>query len=251
MTQDTAGAETKPAPKAASRKERPRSKRYKAAAAAAGAQAAPLALAEALARALKGAKAKFDESLDVAVRLGIDPKKTDQAVRGTVLLPHGAGKKVRVLVLCKDDKQKEAQAAGADHVGGADLAAKIQGGFLEFDVVVSSPDMMRDISKLGPVLGPRGMMPNPKTGTLTPDIAKAVREFKQGRVEFRSDASGNVHAAVGKVSFGAPKLAENAQAFLETIQKSRPATAKGIFILSASVSTTMGPSAAVDVSPYR
>ena len=249
MTTESVAGEKKQAKRV--QKERKRSKRYKAASLAAGAQAGVLPLAEAVARAIKGSKAKFDETLDVAVRLGIDPKKTDQAMRGTVLLPHGAGKKIRILVICKEEKQKDATEAGADHVGGADMVAKIQGGFSEFDMVISSPDMMRDISKLGPVLGPKGLMPNPKTGTLTADIAKAVKEFKQGRVEFRSDSGGNVHAGLGKVSFGAEKLAQNAQAFLETLQRGRPATAKGIFILGASVCTTMGPAAAVDVSPYR
>src|ERR671925_2191152 len=171
--------------------------------------------------------AKFDETVDVSLRLGVDPKHADQMVRGTVVLPHGLGKSKRVLAIAGGEKQKEAQEAGADVVGGEEMVDKIQGGFMEFDAVVATPDMMRAVGKLGKVLGPRGLMPNPKTGTVTPDIARAIKEIKAGKVEFRVDKTGIVHAPVGKVSFPTQNLVENAHALVDSVLKAKPSAAKG------------------------
>jgi large subunit ribosomal protein L1 len=185
--------------------------------------------------------AKFDESVEIAVRLSIDPKKTDQLVRGAVSLPKGLGKKVKVIVFAEGDKAAAAKAAGADEVGAAELAEKIQGGWTDFDIVITSPDMMKHVGKLGKVLGPQGKMPSPKSGTVTPDVAAAVKEFKAGKVEFRTDAGGNVHALLGKRSFTVEDLRANLQAFLDHVSSLRPAAAKGEFFRKVSVSTSMGP----------
>lgn len=185
--------------------------------------------------------AKFDESVEVVIRLGIDPRKSDQLVRGAVSLPKGLGRDVKVVVFAEGDKADAAKAAGADEVGSAELAEKIQGGWLDFDVVITSPDMMKHVGKLGKVLGPQGKMPSPKSGTVTPDVAKAVTEFKAGKVEFRTDAGGNVHAPVGKRSFSTEDLLANLQAFLNHVDSMRPAAVKGAFMRRISLSTTMGP----------
>lgn len=189
--------------------------------------------------------AKFDESVDVAIHLGIDPKKSDQLVRGAVSLPKGLGKKIVIAVFAEGEKAEAARAAGADHVGSADLADKINGGWTDFDVVVASPDMMKHVGRLGKVLGPQGKMPSPKSGTVTPDVAQAVREFKAGKVEFRTDAGGNVHAALGKRSFSAEDLEANLRTLLDHINNLRPAAVKGEFMRSISLSTTMGPGATI------
>jgi large subunit ribosomal protein L1 len=196
----------------------------------------------------KAAFAKFDETVEVAMRLGVDPKHADQMVRGTVVLPHGLGKTKRVIVIASGDKVREGREAGADEVGGDDLVQRIQGGWLDFDAVVATPDMMRSVGKLGKVLGPRGLMPNPKTGTVTLDVAKAVREVKAGKVEFRVDKTGIIHCAVGKVSFDAGKLAENAQALIQSVLKAKPASAKGRYVRSIVISSTMGPGLAIDLA---
>jgi large subunit ribosomal protein L1 len=182
------------------------------------------------------------------VRLGVDPKHADQMVRGTVVLPHGLGKTKRVLVIAGGDKQREAQDVGADHVGGEELVERIQGGWMDFDAVVATPDMMRAVGKLGKVLGPRGLMPNPKTGTVTADIAKAVREIKAGKVEFRVDKTGIVHAPVGKTSFAEARLIENAHALVDSIVKAKPAAAKGRYLKSITLSSTMGPGVKIDTA---
>jgi len=192
------------------------------------------------------AKAKFDETVEVAMNLGVDPKHADQMVRGTVVLPHGLGKSKRVLAIAGGEKQKEAQEAGADVVGGEEMVDKIQGGFMDFDAVVATPDMMRAVGKLGKVLGPRGLMPNPKTGTVTMDIARAVKEIKAGKVEFRVDKTGIVHAPVGKISFSSQNLVENSAALIDSIVRARPAAAKGKYLRSITVSTTMGPGVPLD-----
>jgi large subunit ribosomal protein L1 len=191
---------------------------------------------------------KFDETVEVAVRLGVDPKHADQMVRGTVVLPHGLGKSKRVLVIAGAEKQKEAQDAGADITGGDDVVEKILGGWMDFDAVVATPDMMRGVGRLGKVLGPRGLMPNPKTGTVTTDIAKAVREIKAGKVEFRVDKTGIVHAPLGKVSFEADALVANAHALTDSILKAKPAAAKGKYLKSITVSSTMGPGVRIDTT---
>lgn len=196
-------------------------------------------------------KAKFDEMVDIAIRLGVDPKQTDQQVRGACTLPHGIGKKVRVAVFAKGEKQREATDAGADVVGGDDLAEKINGGWLEFDATIATPDMMGVVGKLGKVLGPRGLMPNPKLGTVTFDIAKAVKEVKAGKVEFRTDKAGVVHVPVGKRSFGQEKLKDNINALLEVLVKARPASVKGNFIRSMAISSTMSPGIRLDVARYQ
>ena len=190
--------------------------------------------------------AKFDETVELALRLGVDPKHADQMVRGTVVLPHGLGKSKRVLAIAGGEKQKEAQDAGADVVGGEEMVEKIQGGFMDFDAVVATPDMMRAVGKLGKVLGPRGLMPNPKTGTVTVDIAKAVREIKAGKVEFRVDKTGIIHAPVGKLSFGVDKLKENADALIGAVIKAKPSAAKGKYVKGVSLASTMGPGVKVD-----
>ena len=192
--------------------------------------------------------AKFDETIELALRLGVDPKHADQMVRGTVVLPHGLGKSKKVLAIAGADKQKEATDAGADHVGGEELVDKIQGGWMDFDAVVATPDMMRAVGKLGKVLGPRGLMPNPKTGTVTPDIAKAVREIKAGKVEFRVDKTGIIHAPVGKISFPSENLIENAHALVDSVVKAKPSAAKGKYLKSVTMSSTMGPAVVIDTT---
>lgn len=192
------------------------------------------------------ARAKFDETMEIAVRLGVDPKRADQIVRGTVVLPHGTGKPVRVLVFAKGEKEKEAEAAGADFVGCEDLIERIQKGWLEVDRVIATPDVMSQVGRLGKILGPRGLMPNPKTGTVTFDVARAVREFKGGKIEFRVDKLGIIHAPFGKVSFSVSQLTENAQAILEALVRAKPSTAKGRYIKGIAVTSTMGPSVKVD-----
>jgi len=186
--------------------------------------------------------AKFDETVEVHLRLGVDPKHADQMVRGTVVMPNGLGKSKKVLVIASGDKQREATEAGADFVGGEDMVNKIQSeGWTDFDAVIATPDMMRSVGKLGKVLGPRGLMPNPKTGTVTTDVAKAISEIKAGKVEFRVDKTGNVHVPVGKIQFGAEQIAENAHTVLEAIQRAKPAAAKGTYMRSIAISSTMSP----------
>jgi large subunit ribosomal protein L1 len=191
---------------------------------------------------------KFDETVEIAVRLGVDPKHSDQMVRGTVVLPHGLGKSKKVLVIAGADKQREATEAGADEVGGDDVVDRILGGWTDFDAVVATPDMMRSVGKLGKVLGPKGLMPNPKTGTVTPDVAKAVKEIKAGKVEFRVDKAGVVHAPIGKISFEADRLIANAHALMENIVKAKPAAAKGRYLKNVTMSSTMGPGVLIDTS---
>lgn len=220
-------------------------KKYKEAAALVD-RAKRYSLEEAVGLAKKTAKVKFDETVDLAVNLGVDPKQADQMVRGTVVLPHGTGKKVRVLVFAKGEKEKEARDAGADHVGAEDLADKIQKGWTDFDTVVATPDIMGLVGKLGKVLGPRGLMPNPKTGTVTFDIAKAVKDIRAGKVEYRVDKAGIVHVSVGKASFEENKLLENARSVLESILKAKPASSKGKYLKAAAMSTTMGPGIKMD-----
>jgi large subunit ribosomal protein L1 len=205
---------------------------------------------DAVDRVKAAAFAKFDESVDVAVRLGVDPKHADQIVRGTVSLPHGTGKKVRVLVIAQGEKAKEAEAAGADLVG-MEYIQKIKDGWLDTDVIVATPDVMGQLGPLGKVLGPRGLMPNPKAGTVTMDVAKAVKELKAGKIEFRVDKSGIVHAPIGKKSFAPEHLANNLHAFMEAIVKARPSAAKGHYIRSVTVSSTMGPGVPVDPAGYH
>jgi large subunit ribosomal protein L1 len=194
--------------------------------------------------------AKFDETVEVAVRLGVDPKHADQVVRGTVVLPAGTGKSVRVLVVADGDKAREAQDAGADFVG-TDYLARVKEGWMDFDVMIATPDKMGQVGQLGRVLGPRGLMPNPKAGTVTFDVGRAVRETKAGKIEFRVDKSGNVHAAIGKVSFALEALETNFNAFMDQIVRSKPSAAKGVYIKNVSVSSTMGPGVTVDTTPYR
>jgi large subunit ribosomal protein L1 len=205
---------------------------------------------EAVALVKESAFAKFDETVDVAVNLGVDPRHADQVVRGTVVLPHGTGKPVRVLVITQGDRVREAEAAGADFVG-TEYIQKIKDGWLDCDVIVATPDVMGQLGALGRVLGPRGLMPNPKAGTVTMDVARAVREIKAGKIEFRVDKSGNVHAPVGKVSFSSDQLADNVRAFMDTIVRAKPAAAKGTYIRSATVSSTMGPGVRLDTAGYR
>jgi large subunit ribosomal protein L1 len=192
--------------------------------------------------------AKFDETVELAMRLGVDPKHADQMVRGTVVLPHGLGKSKKVLAIAGADKQREASEAGADHVGGEELVDKIQGGWMDFDAVVATPDMMRAVGKLGKVLGPRGLMPNPKTGTVTTNIAQAVREIKAGKVEFRVDKTGIVHAPIGKISFPAQSLIENTHALVDSVVKAKPSAAKGKYLKRVTMSSTMGPGIDIDTT---
>ena len=206
------------------------------------------ALPDAMPVVKKAAFAKFDETVEVAMRLGVDPKHADQMVRGTVVLPHGLGKEIRVIVIASGEKVLEAREAGADEVGGEDLTQKIQGGWLEFDAVVATPDMMKSVGRLGKVLGPRGLMPNPKTGSVTTDVARAVKELKAGKVEFRVDKTGIIHCPVGKVSFEVKQLTENAKALITSVIKAKPATAKGRYVLTIAVSSTMGPAVPVDLA---
>jgi large subunit ribosomal protein L1 len=205
-------------------------------------------VAEAVKIAVESSFAKFDETLDVAVRLGVDPRHADQMVRGSVVLPNGIGKSVRVLVVTKGEKEREAQDAGADFVGSDDLVEKIKGGWFDFDKVVATPDMMGSVGKIGKILGPRGLMPNAKAGTVTFDVTKAVKELKAGKIEFRVEKAGIVHAPMGKVSFGVEKLVQNVAAFLETILKMKPSSSKGTYLRGIALSTTMGPGVKVDTS---
>ena len=215
-------------------------------AAAAQVEARPYTLDEAMALVQKLKFANFDETVELSIRLGVDPKHADQMVRGTVVLPHGLGRDKRVLVIAGADKQKEATDAGADTVMGEEVVEKITGGWMEFDAVVATPDMMRSVGRLGKVLGPRGMMPNPKTGTVTADVTKAVKEIKAGKVEFRVDKTGIVHAPVGKMSFAAERLVENAHALVDSVVKARPSAAKGKYLKSLTLSSTMGPGVSID-----
>ncbi|MEI8001597.1 MAG: 50S ribosomal protein L1 [Actinomycetes bacterium] len=202
--------------------------------------------AEALALVKSMATKKFDETVEVAFRLGVDPRKADQMIRGTVSLPHGTGKTVRVAVFAAGDQAREAEAAGADVVGSDDLVARIEGGFLDFDVTIATPDLMPLVGKLGRQLGPRGLMPNPKTGTVTTDVGRTVEEYKAGRVEYRTDRYGNVHVPVGKVSFTDAQLGENFQAVLDEISRAKPASAKGRYLQGVTTSSTMGPGVKID-----
>jgi large subunit ribosomal protein L1 len=194
--------------------------------------------------------AKFDETVEVAVRLGVDPRHADQVVRGTVVLPAGTGTSVRVLVIAAGEKAREAEAAGADMTG-VEFIQKIKDGFLDFDVMIATPDQMGQVGQLGRVLGPRGLMPNPKAGTVTFDVGRAVREVKAGKIEFRVDKGGNVHAPIGKVSFGAEAIESNFAAFMDQIVRSKPAASKGVYVRNVAISSTMGPGIAVDTTPYR
>jgi large subunit ribosomal protein L1 len=202
-------------------------------------------LVEALTVVKDSSFAKFDETVEVHMRLGVDPRHADQMVRGTIVLPHGTGKQMRVAVIAAGEKIKEAEAAGADIVGGDDLVERISGGFLDFDALVATPDMMKGVGRLGKVLGPRGLMPNPKTGTVTFDITKAIKEIKAGKVEYRVDKTGIIHAGVGKISFGVEKLTENARALIDAVQKAKPSAAKGRYVKAIHLASTMGPSVAV------
>jgi len=203
-------------------------------------------LSEALSMAKKNATAKFDESIDVSVNLGIDARKSDQLVRGSVVMPKGTGKTVRVAVFAQADKAKEAQAAGADIVGFEDLAEKIKGGALDFDVAIATPDAMRIVGQLGQILGPRGLMPNPKVGTVTPNVAEAVKNAKAGQVQYRTDKAGIVHCSIGRASFGEDALAENFRALIDALVKAKPTSSKGVYLKKISVSSTMGPGVRVD-----
>jgi len=211
----------------------------------------PCALDDALALVKETHTAKFDGSVDMAIRLGVDPKHSDQMVRGSVVLPHGTGKKVRILVFAKGEKEKEALEAGADHVGLDDLVEKITKGWMEFDTVVATPDLMGVVGRLGRVLGPRGLMPNPKTGTVTFEVAKVIKEIRLGRVDYRVEKAGIVHLAVGRVSFSADQLFENASAVLESVLKKKPASAKGKYLKGITVSSTMGPGISVELGSVR
>ena len=208
------------------------------------------ALAEAVGVLKTFPAAKFDETVELSASLGIDPKKTDQIVRGTVVLPHGTGRTLRVLVFCKGEKEIDAKKAGADYVGTADLIDKIQGGWMEFDVAIATPDLMREVSKLGKVLGPRGLMPSPKAGTVTDDVAKAITDVKQGKVEFKMDKLANLHVVIGKRSFEEKKLQENALALITAIVRAKPAALKGDYVRRVSLSSTMSPGVLVDIEPY-
>ena len=224
-----------------------RGKRYRAALEAVEQAGGPLPLDQAAAVVKQTARAKFDESVDIDIRLGVDPRHADQMVRGSVALPHGTGKTVRVLVLTNEGKQAEARSAGADMVGLDDYIARIQDeGFVDFDVLIASPDVMPKLGRLGRVLGPRGLMPNPKSGTVTNDIAQAVNAVKAGRIDFRVDKQGNLHAAIGKSSFPPEQIRDNAEAFLKEVLRLRPSAAKGNYVRSVTLSTTMGPAVPVD-----
>ncbi|MBY7141671.1 50S ribosomal protein L1 [Virgibacillus sp. NKC19-3] len=208
-------------------------------------------ISEAIALAKEVARANFDETVEAAFRLGVDPKKADQQIRGATVLPHGTGKTQRVLVFAKGDKAKEAEDAGADYVGESDYIDQINQGWFEFDVVVATPDMMAEVGKLGRVLGPKGLMPNPKTGTVTFEVEKAVKEIKAGKVEYRVDKSANIHVPIGKLSFDNEKLSENFAAIADTLVKVKPQSSKGTYLRNGSIATTMGPGIRVDVSNYR
>jgi large subunit ribosomal protein L1 len=224
-------------------------KRYQAAAATVDRQRLHVPL-EAVETVKSAAFAKFDESVDLSIHLGVDPRHADQIVRGTVVLPHGTGKSVRVLVLAQGDKAKEAESAGADFVG-AEYIPKIKEGWLDCDVVIAAPDMMGQVGPLGRILGPRGLMPNPKSGTVTMDISRAVKEVKAGKIEFRVDKTGNLHAPIGKASFSVEQLSENLTAFMDAVVRAKPSAAKGTYIRSVTVSSTMGPGVHVDPAVYR
>ena len=225
------------------------SKRYRAAAAAID-RARRYPLDEGIRTLLaSGGPAKFDETVEVAVRLGVDPRQADQNVRGTVVLPHGTGKTARVLVIAQGDKAREAEEAGADFVG-VDFVQKIKEGWLDFDVAVATPDLMGQVGQLGRVLGPRGLMPTPKAGTVTFDVGKAVREIKAGKIEYRVDQTGNVHAPIGKVSFSPDQLSENLSAFMDSVMRAKPSAAKGKYVKTVTVSSTMGPGVPVDANLY-
>jgi large subunit ribosomal protein L1 len=193
------------------------------------------------------AKAKFDETVEVAANLGVDPRHADQQVRGTVVLPHGTGRTVRVLVIAQGDKAKDAEEAGADHVGADDVIEKIQGGWTDVDVIITTPDMMGKVGRLGKILGPRGLMPNPKSGTVTQDVTRAVKEVKAGKIEYRVDKTGNIHVPVGKASFGEAQLVENVRSLMSELNRAKPAAAKGVYFKSFTVSSTMGAGVRVDV----
>jgi large subunit ribosomal protein L1 len=208
-------------------------------------------LEEAMPLVKKMATAKFDETVEVAMRLGVDPKHADQMVRGTVVLPHGLGKSKKVCVIASGEKVKEAEQAGAEHIGGDDLVAKIQEGWLDFDALIATPDMMRSVGKLGKVLGPKGLMPNPKTGTVTFDLSNAIREIKAGKVEFRVDKTAIIHTPVGKASFSAEKLVDNARTLIDSVVKARPAASKGKYVRSISISSTMGPGVSLDLVAFE
>jgi large subunit ribosomal protein L1 len=208
----------------------------------------PYKLAEAAELIKKTHHTKFNETVELAINLGVDPKHSDQVVRGTVVLPHGLGKSVRVLVIASGDKVREAQEAGADFVGGEDMVTKIAGGWTDYDAVIATPDMMKSAGKLGKVLGPRGLMPNPKTGTVTFDVAKAIKETKGGKVEFRVDKAGIVHCGIGKIDFDATKLAENAHAIINAVIKAKPAAAKGKYVKKITLTSTMGPGIPIDLA---
>jgi large subunit ribosomal protein L1 len=211
----------------------------------------PYKLEDAMPLIKKMATAKFDETVEVAMRLGVDPKHADQMVRGTVVLPHGLGKSKKVCVIASGEKVKEAEQAGAEHVGGDDLVAKIQEGWLDFDALIATPDMMKSVGKLGKVLGPKGLMPNPKTGTVTFDLSNAVREIKAGKVEFRVDKTSIIHTPVGKASFTAEKLIEDARTLIDSVVKAKPAAAKGKYVRSISISSTMGPGVSLDLVAFE
>lgn len=216
-----------------------------------GTEPASFDFAETVKMAIRSAYAKFDETIDIAVRLGVDPRHADQMVRGTVVLPHGTGKTVRVLVFAKGEKEKEALDAGADFVGNDDLIEKIKEGWTEFDKAVATPDVMGTVGKIGKILGPRGLMPNAKSGTVTMDVTKAIKEIKAGKIDFRVEKAGIVHVPLGKVSFGLEKILENASAFLETILRLKPASSKGTYLKGVSISTTMGPGIRADMGAVR
>ena len=225
-------------------------KRYESAAA--QVQKRPYSLEEAVPLVQRVKFAKFDETVEVHMRLGVDPKHADQMVRGTVVLPNGLGKSKKVLVIASGEKVKEAEEAGADIVGGEDMVQKIQAeSWTDFDAVIATPDMMRSVGRLGKILGPRGLMPNPKTGTVTMDVARAVKEVKAGKVEFRVDKSGVIHAPVGKVSFAQDKLLENAQTLIQAVLRAKPAASKGKYVKSATICSTMGPGVSLDVAPFN